>query len=175
MKVLSTTNWRLWAGGFDVEHAGVFLDGTLDVVGAGGVDVGEVEAEVLEHQGEEAVDATVDGAGDDDVVAALEEGHDGVDGGHAGGKGEGVAAAFEVGEVALERGAGGVAGAGVVVALVFAHRLLDVGGGLIDGDGNGARTRVGFLPDMNGIGGEAHGVKSSVGGAVCLADLALLE
>jgi hypothetical protein len=151
--------------GFAEDRAGVGAEGGLDLVFGGvGVDEGDVDAEFLQGHVEEVRGAAVDGAGGDEVVAAVAEVQDRDErGGLAGGGHQGADAALEGGQL-LFRGFGrGVAEARVEVAGrfeveevsdVFAAVVLERGA--LE-DGQHARLAVFRLPaflDAKGVGVE---------------------
>ena len=150
-------NFHCGIGGrFDVDHARVWLDGVGDGCGRRRVDKTEFHAELHEELRGQAVDAAVNGFGDDGVVAGAQKAKDGVDRGHARGENVGGRAAFETRHRALEGLAIRMRGAGVVESFVLAHRILDVRGGLVDGRDDGAGGGIRFLSDVDGIGGKTH-------------------
>jgi hypothetical protein len=144
-------------GRLDVDHARVGLGGPLDGLGRTSVNKTEFEAELNEELSGQAEDATVDGFGDDGVIAGAQETEDGVNRGHAGSEDVGLRAAFEARHGALERLAIGMLGARVVEAFVFAEGGLHVRGSLVDGRNDGAGGWIRLLSDVDGIGGETHG------------------
>ncbi len=146
-----------------------------DVLGVGGVDEGELDAVADDDLVEEAGGAAVDVVAADDVIAGVEHGDEGGDGGHAAGENVAGGSAFERGEIGFESVAGGVGDAGIFPAAVFLDALELVSGGGIDGDGDGAGARVGFLSVVDGAGGEAvlgvSHVNSRVQGTGCRAKM----
>ena len=121
-----------------------------------GVDVRELQAELLADLAEEAVRAAVHVLAGDDVIARLQHAEDGVGRRHARGEAVPVFAAFERRQVRLEHGARRIFRPRVFVAFVPAELRLDVGRGLEDRIGDGAGDRLRLLAGVNAIGGETH-------------------
>src|SRR5258708_18264143 len=118
---------------FDVEDAGIGAHGGENQIRRRGVYEAELEAEVDEKLGGEAVNATVDRFRKHNVIAGAEQTEHRIDGRHAGGKSVSGLAAFQFGERFFPSFAVGGIGTGVVEAFIFAEFVLDVGGGLVDG------------------------------------------
>ncbi len=63
---------------------------------------------------------------------------------------------FQLGNRAIEGFEVWMVCARVIVAFVFSKFFVDVRGGLIDWCDDGPGGGIGFLPDMNGVGGKTH-------------------
>ena len=127
-----------------------------DFFDARGVDVRELQAELLADLVEEAERAAVHVLAGDDVIARLQHAEDGVRRRHPRGEAVRVFAAFERGEVRLEHGARRVLRPRVLEAFVLAELRLHVGRGLENRIGDGAGDRLRLLAGVDAIGGEAH-------------------
>lgn len=77
-----------------------------------------------------------------------------------------MAAPFQGGQVGLQGRAGGVARAGILVSLVLPGGGLNEGGGLEDRGHDGAGAGIGFLPGMDGLGGDFMAMDGSAQGEV---------
>src|ERR1700728_1588683 len=136
----------------DMHELRVGTDGLADVIGIGGVDVGELNAVTNDHLAKEARGAAVDVVATNDVVACVQHRHHGGDGRHAAGEDVGAGATFEGGKVNFKGVARGVGDAGVLPAAVLLDTLELVSGRKVDGNIDGAGEGIGFLSVVDGAG-----------------------
>ena len=90
------------------------------------------------------------------MIAGAQKPEDCVDSRHAGRENVGAVPAFQLGNGAFQGFAVGMIRSRVIVALVLAQLFIDVRGSLIDGRDDGPSGGIGFLPDVNGVGGKTH-------------------
>ena len=113
---------------FHIDHARVFSQRALDVLGIRSVDVGEFEAVAGEDLIEQSRNAAVKIVSADHVIAGFEHGADGIDCRHAAAEDARGDAAFERSQIRFQAIARRVGGTRVVVADVLAQFFLNIGG-----------------------------------------------
>ena len=146
------------AQGFQVDQAGVLLDGILDLFQVVGIHKGSGDAKVGQGMLQQVVAAAVNGLLGNHMAAVLGQGLDGVaDSGSTGSNSQASHAAFQGSDALFQHILGGVgqtavnvAGIGQAKAGSCVGRVVKyVRSGLINGNGAGAGSRIGlFLANM---------------------------